>query len=268
MQIGPLSGNDWLTFTSWAESEGWHVSFQDQRLFLNLWQRYFFALKHRGDLCGFVSALPYKNSGWIGNLLVDPERRNRGYGRALLDHALSFLETAGITCIWLVATEKAVPFFQSDGFQDYDQITTWRSSGLGTRPQDATVSLQEIIALNTACWGESQKPLHALLEFDSIPIRAGSSVALLQTGPLFWQLGPWLAVDRNATDLRQLLQQARRKTPPNRPLKTHILGSADLELILVSSGFSRIDTRTLMFRSASTPSLKNILGLASSGSLG
>jgi len=268
MQIGPLSCNDWPLFKSWAEIEGLQISFQEERLFLNLWQRYVFVLKHRGERCGFVSALAYKNSGWIGNLVVDPDKRHQGYGRALLEHAMQFLKDAGIACIWLVATESTVPFYQNYGFQHYDQLTTWTSTGLGTLPQDPTCDLQEIIDLNTESWGESQKPLHYLLEYDSIPIKAGANLALLQAGPLFWQLGPWLTLDKDAAGLRQLLQQARKKTPANRPLATHILTSADLDLILISSGFSRIRTRNLMYLSDTTPHLKNVLALASAGSIG
>ena len=89
MLITPLEPADWTVFKTLAAAEGWTLSFHEQRLFLNHWRPFFFTLKQHGDICGFVSAVTYKRSGWIGNLLVAPEKRGLGYGSALLEHAIS-----------------------------------------------------------------------------------------------------------------------------------------------------------------------------------
>lgn len=268
MQIGPLTTTDWPLFKAWAENEGWDTSFQEERLFLNFWQRYFYVLRHRGDCCGFISAIAYKESGWIGNLLVNPDKRHQGYGLKLMQHALDFFQQAAIDRIWLLNHNHLAPFFSKFGFTEYDHVTTWTSNGLGTLSPQPTCELDEFIALNIRCWGETQQPLHHLLEVNSIPLKSATSMALLQTGPNFWQLGPCLAETIEAQALRQLLAQARKKTPVNRPLVTHALDSAKLDLILKSSGFSTSQDRTLLYRSATRPTLHNVLALASSGSFG
>ena len=88
MTFLPLGDDDWRLFLRWAADEGWAVPLREQLLFQGQWRPYFFALHHKGQVVGFVSAVIYRDSGWIGNLLVDPQQRGCGYGARLFDFAL------------------------------------------------------------------------------------------------------------------------------------------------------------------------------------
>ena len=268
MQIGPLTTTDWPLFKTWAADEGWDISFQEERLFLNFWQRYFYVLRHRGDCCGFISAIAYKDSGWIGNLLINPEKRLQGYGRILMQYAIDFFNFANIPNIWLLCQNPLSDFYRKFDFEEYDQVKTRTADGLGSLPQESSCELDDLIALNTRCWGETQRPLHDLLEVNSIPLQAGSCMSLLQTGPTFWQLGPCIAEDVEVNSIRQLLSQALGKTPANKPLLIHALHGNDLDLTFKSAGFSTVQTRTLMYNGVKAPALSNVLALASNGSFG
>ncbi len=268
MQIGPLKSTDWPLFKSWANTEGWEISFQEERLFLNFWQQHFYVLRHHGDCCGFISAVAYKISGWVGNLLINPEKRLQGYGKTLLLHALNLLTHAGISHIWLLSNKSAQDFYIKFGFQEHDQITTWETTGRGVLPLQSSCELDDFIALNAHCWGETQRPLHHLLEVNCLPLQSGPCMALLQTGPNLWQLGPCITERIDVNAIRQLVNQACDKTPENRTLQMHVLNTAELDLPLKSSGFSATKIRTLMYLGASPPFLKNILALASNGSFG
>ncbi len=268
MQIGPLKSTDWPLFKTWAANEGWEISFQEERLFLNFWQRYFYVLRHRGECCGFISAVAYKDSGWTGNLLVNPDKRHQDYGQTLLNHALEFLTTAGIRQIWVLSNILLTDFYRKFGFVEHDQVATWETQGRGIAAQQPSGDIDDFIALNTRCWGETQRPLHHLLEVNSLPLQSGSCMALLQTGPNFWQLGPCITETIDVNAIRQLISQAANITPVNKPLVTHILKSADLNLTLKSCGFSLVRQRCLMYRGANQLTLNNVLALASGGSFG
>ena len=268
MQIGPLTTTDWPLFKSWAAEEGWEISFQEERLFLNFWQRYFYTLRHRGDCCGFISAIAYKESGWIGNLLVHPEKRLQGYGQVLLEFALNFFRDAGIAHFFILSKNQLTDFYRKFNFSEYDQVKTWSAAGRGTLPQQPTGNLDDFIEMNTRCWGETQRPLHHLLEVNSIPLLEGPAMALLQTGPNYWQLGPGITATIDVNAIRKLLSQALDKTPVGRLLLAHTLHSHEFDLIFKNCGFSSTQTRTLMYLGNQPPALNNVLTLASNGSFG
>ncbi len=268
MQIGPLTTTDWPLFKSWAAEEGWQTSFQEERLFLNFWQRYFYTLHHRGDCCGFISAIAYRDSGWIGNLLVNPQKRLQGYGQTLLEYALTFFREAGIGHIFILSKNQLIDFYHKFNFSEYDQVQTWTTTGLGALTQQPTGDLDNFIELNTQCWGETQRPLHHLLEVNSIPLQEGPAMALLQTGPNYWQLGPGITAAIDVNSIRKLLSQARDKTPVGRSLLVHTLHGNDFDLIFKNSGFSSTQSRPLLYLGKQPPALDNVLTLASNGSFG
>jgi GNAT superfamily N-acetyltransferase len=268
MQFRQLSDKDWQQFLHWAALENWRVSFQEQRLFQNQWRPYLFALYSNGELCGFVSAVAYKESGWIGNLLVPVEQRGKGYGSALFDHALQFLQQAQPKRIWLTASQSGQPMYERRGFEVVDRVDRWVTQGQGTAESTREKSVAALVDLDSACWGESRSPLLNALSDDSSICQTGNAVGLLQTGVDAWQLGPWLSADRKVLDNRQLLKQAVEKTAAGKELLIDVLLSAEMDLVLRTSGFKKQGSNQLMVLSAEPPRLNGVMALASLGSIG
>lgn len=268
MQFRHLTESDWQLFLCWAAQEDWRVSFQEQRLLQGLWRPYFFALYHHGSVRGFASAVAYKESGWIGNLLVPEGERGKGYGSVLFDHAVQFLKQSGPRRIWLTASETGQPIYQRRGFVVLDQIDRWVSQGTGVADGDSSSQIKELIDLDTDCWGESRAPLLNVLSDDSRIFRCGRSYGMLQLGVTVCQLGPWLSTDKDATDNRRLLQQAVAQTPAGKELLVDVLGSAQMELVLRTCGFEKRGSNQLMVLSNESVQLDGVLALASLGSIG
>lgn len=268
MQFSDLNDQEWLLFLDWAAAEGWQVPFQEQRLFQTQWRPYFFVLRTEGKAQGFVSAVAYKESGWIGNLLVDPEQRGRGFGAALFDYALRFLRQSKLKRIWLTASEAGQPIYQRRGFVDIDRIDRWVADGTGRQFLREEASIADLITLDSHCWGESRAPLLALLADDGHVYRSGQSIGLLQTGIGSWQFGPWLSTEKSPEENRHLLEQVLTKTVTGKELLIDALASAEQELLLRSSGFCKRGSNRLMVLSHDTVSLNGVIALASLGSVG
>ncbi len=268
MQFLNLIEEDWPLFLSWAGKEGWQVPFQEQRLFQNQWQPYFFVLKREGEVLGFVSAVAYKESGWIGNLLVAPRRRGQGYGAALFDFALEFLRRLNLRRIWLTASEEGQPLYQRRGFVGIDRVDRWVVTGGGRQELEADCNPAELLDLDRRCWGESRAPLLSLLADDGHIYRSGETIGLLQPGVDCWQLGPWLSVDKFPRDNRQLLTQVVEKTAAGKELLVDVLASAEMELVLRNSRFHKRGSNLLMVHSAEQVKLDGVMALASLGSIG
>ncbi len=268
MQFQILTDDDWQIFISWADAEGWKIPFQEQRLLQNQLRPCFFALKHRGRRCGYVSAVAYKNSGWIGNLLVDPQLRGKGYGSALFNFALDFLQKIQPERIWLTASLQGAPLYRKHGFMTVDRVERWTAHGRGELQLSACDQLSELIELDRRCWNESRAPLLALLADDAGVIGNGRTLAMLQGGVAFWQLGPWLSAGRCPRENRLLLTQSLKETPEHKILVADVLSSAEAEWHLRNAGFTRQGTNDLMCRSQQPVQTNGVIALASLGSIG
>lgn len=76
-----------------------------------------FIAEEDGIRIGIVVAVPYGKDGFIGELIVRPEWRGSGRGRALLDHAVAFHTACGVSNICLDGVPAAVPLYERAGFR-------------------------------------------------------------------------------------------------------------------------------------------------------
>jgi ribosomal protein S18 acetylase RimI-like enzyme len=63
--------------------------------------------------------------GWVYYVAVDPDCRNKGFGRAMMDAAEAWLRTAGVPKLQLLVRRenlKAGAFYQSIGYEEADTI--------------------------------------------------------------------------------------------------------------------------------------------------
>lgn len=63
--------------------------------------------------------------GWVYYVTVDPDRRFKGYGRAIMDAAESWLRARGIEKLQLMVrgdNAKVHAFYQSIGYYDQDRV--------------------------------------------------------------------------------------------------------------------------------------------------
>ena len=66
---------------------------------------------------GMIVATAYNTCGFLGELVVMPERRGQGIGRQLMQHAVGYLQHKGIRSIYLDGDTPAVPLYERLGFR-------------------------------------------------------------------------------------------------------------------------------------------------------
>jgi GNAT superfamily N-acetyltransferase len=106
------------------------VSFVREALGGHQWKA--FVAERGGPLIGcvwvqFVERVPHPNLrrgerpiAYITNMYVEPELRNGGVGRALLDAAVGCAQRRGASGAILWPSERSVPFYRRAGFGDED----------------------------------------------------------------------------------------------------------------------------------------------------
>jgi GNAT superfamily N-acetyltransferase len=268
MILQPLSTADWNLFLRLARGEGWLVPTKEQLLFQHQWRPFFLALRHYGKTCGFISAVSYRHSGWIGNLLIDPELRGQGYGRHLFEEALNILKQPPLQRIWLTASRQGQTLYQRYGFAQIDTVTRWRVTGQGRGQRLSTrATLECLNAIEQDSWGEGRRDLIRAIAADSFLLQQPNALAMVQTGIDLWQLGPWSAAQADPRSARLILDAAVAATPADKNLYVDVLDSAGLELLLRQRGFARQGQNKLMYQ-GEKPRLLGVMALASFGSIG
>jgi len=98
--------------------EGWGHTRRDVERCWKLEPNGCFIAESENKPVGHVFSVIYGKIGWIGLLIVNPEKRGLGIGAALMEAAISYLEERGARAIKLEAVEKAAPLYRRLGFVD------------------------------------------------------------------------------------------------------------------------------------------------------
>jgi ribosomal protein S18 acetylase RimI-like enzyme len=116
-----------------------------------------FISEEDGHPVGICIATDYAHSGFIGELIVRPQSRQRGVGEALLNHAVQALKARGVGSIYLDGVVKAVSLYERKGFVKV--CRSWRFSGhlqginhTDVRRMDPN-DLEQILALDQSSFG-------------------------------------------------------------------------------------------------------------------
>ena len=82
-------------------------------------------LRSEGALLGVVLATHDGRKGWINRLAVDPDRRRRGHGRALLAAAEDLLHSEGLEVIAALIEGdnlSSLDFFRAEGYVRHPDV--------------------------------------------------------------------------------------------------------------------------------------------------
>jgi GNAT superfamily N-acetyltransferase len=189
---------------------GWNQIEADWRRFLDLEPEGCFVADLNGVPAATLTTCTFGPVAWIAMVLVDETLRGRGLAKALLAHALAFLEGRGVRTIRLDATDLGRPLYEKLGFVVEYQLARYqgvlpvrgtvpRPRGVGEEPLLAS-QLAEIVRLDRQVTGtdRSKLLLRLLVEIPSASkaVQDGREVTgflLGRPGSQAWQTGPCVA---------------------------------------------------------------------------
>jgi GNAT superfamily N-acetyltransferase len=145
----------------------WNQTLGDWRRFLEMEPEGCVLAEWNGTAVGTATTLRYGTDlAWIGMVLVHPEHRRRGIGRALLNHCIAWLQERGVRCIKLDATPAGKQVYDGLGFKLEWTLARWELAGLQVpKPTDAHLrpwrasDLRFIASLDATAFGVSREKL-------------------------------------------------------------------------------------------------------------
>ncbi len=93
-----------------------------------------FLAEAEGQRIGICVATSYGVAGFVGELIVVPERRGQGVGRRLLERAIEYLHGRGTQSIFLDGVTAAVPLYARLGFRKVCRSLRFAGAMAGRSP--------------------------------------------------------------------------------------------------------------------------------------
>jgi ribosomal protein S18 acetylase RimI-like enzyme len=163
--------------------------------------------EEEGRRVGIGIATPYGPFGFIGELIVLPEARGRGVGRALLDRAVSYLRDCGARTVLLDGVLRAVPLYERFGFRKLCRSLRFRGEIRGrpaprVRPM-LSEDLAEVARLDRQAFGADRsfflrRRLNRFPELSKVLVQDGRLAGFLLgrsgqvEGETWTSAGPWV----------------------------------------------------------------------------
>ena len=216
--------------TESIQREGWGHARRDVERCWSLEPYGCFVAEFDGDLVGHVFSVLFGEIGWIGLLIVSPEKRGIGVGAALMETAINYLENKGARTIKLEAVAEAAPLYRRLGFTDvFDSL---RFQGMpipsGKKPRKIeTVSaideadIDEIAEFDAQYFGANRlsvlkrlwSDFHQHCFYAKENQRTSGYIMARETLNGLW-LGPWICIDSQAAELlfSKLLEAIEKET--------------------------------------------------------
>jgi len=127
LRLRLLEADDLAFADSLRALAGWNQTPHDWRRFLALEPNGCFLADWNGVRVGTATTTVYGSPlAWIGMVLVHPDHRRCGIGRALLERCIGYLRERGVGCIKLDATPAGRKVYDGLGFQEEWTLTRWQ----------------------------------------------------------------------------------------------------------------------------------------------
>jgi GNAT superfamily N-acetyltransferase len=209
MRLRLMTSDDIPFADSLRTIAGWNQTQKDWQRFLDHEPEGCFIAESDGTPAGTATTTSYGTDvAWIGMVLVHPDSRRHGIGRALLERCLEYLQQRGVRCIKLDATPTGKKLYDTLGFLDEWTLTRWETGGLPAKEVSPisqaqiwrNIDTNLVEGLDGRIFGVSRQSMLALLAKQSLHARLHVSqlagvdgYGLIRPGAKANYLGPIVA---------------------------------------------------------------------------
>ena len=145
-------------------AEGWRLGERDFSRLMALWPKGLYVYEEGKRVVGMVTVSTYGRTAWIGNLVVERGSRGRGIGSALMERALSDLDSLGIRSTLLYSVKGVEGFYGRFGFSIVDSYVVYSGIVRATRrrPRASPMSVRDlpgVVGVDVYAFGDDRSAL-------------------------------------------------------------------------------------------------------------
>ena len=160
-----------------------------------------------GQPVGMITSTLYRDSAWVGNLIVVHECRKSGIGKQLMSHVLDRLDGRGVRTIRLEADPPGVKLYRGLGFVDEFESLRFRRDAVVDASHDRADLLRPedlpgVFAFDAERFGDDRSRLLTLSYTQALAscwLRDAGQIrgyALALPSAFGARVGPWVADDK------------------------------------------------------------------------
>jgi GNAT superfamily N-acetyltransferase len=214
-----MSTEDFEFAVKLTDRMNWGLAKSDFEFMKELEPEGCFVLLENSHRIGIATTVSYGKIAWFGNLIVEENKRGRGAGSTLVNHALEYLKNRRVSTVGLYAYVERIPFYERLGFSRDIDFLVMKGKAF-TSHSDLNVKragerdIRKIIDFDKSCFGESrEKTLRPIISdsdnFSYVSIKeqriAGYSLTKAFGGMA--ELGPVVS-EKEAVDIAMSLIKA------------------------------------------------------------
>lgn len=208
LQIRTMTAADIPLGLRLKSQAGWNQIAADWQRMLAMQPDGCFVAELDGVAVATAVACIFGSVAWIAMVLVEESVRGRGIGKALMQHALEFVDDRGAVSVRLDATPLGQPLYEQLGFLPQYALTRFAGCVFDAKRSDAQIGMrlvqssdaQPILELDYAVTGADRSRLLLRLLHEQ-PQRSqvafwGEQLAgfiTVRPGSNAWQIGPCIA---------------------------------------------------------------------------
>lgn len=198
MEIVPFDNFHIAGFLNSAMLEGWITDRQELEFLIKSYPEGCLAYFIEGQPAGFITAIRYVKSAWIGNLLVLPEFRKRGIARGLIEKVLHGLDSTGCETVWLTASAQGAHLYKTLGFRHIDTVQRWAGAVSMRLSGGDALAADSVAAVDAVGWGDHRPAIYELLQKNRAVVAGKDGFLAWSSSAELTHIGPWGACSREA----------------------------------------------------------------------
>ena len=208
-----------------SDQEDWGIPVQDFERLLRLDPRGSFIAVENARRVGLATTTSYgKQIAWIGNVVVEKSRRGKHIGKALVKHAVAYLQKTGVKRIALYSFDENIEYYRKLGFVQGPGFARFRREGKALRDvvyesdDRKAMTVRALLATDRKAFGADRARLLVDM-FNSgaawylgYSVRSKRSYLLAKDYEDMSELGPWVSFGVRGTELESMLRLVLKRT--------------------------------------------------------
>ena len=168
-------------------------------------------LTDKNEILGIGTLVMFKNTGWIGHLIVKDDSRGKGYGQKILEYLCDYSKSNGQKTISLFTTDMGYPLYIKYGFEvqtEYVQYEKPPETSIETYHENINIhnietkDHEKILKMDRLATGEDRQELLLSSVSEALVYKQNNEV----TGYYFSSLGEGLIIAETEQAGVELLQ--------------------------------------------------------------
>jgi predicted N-acetyltransferase YhbS len=157
-----MSTEDFAFAIDITDQMNWDLTEADFAFMLRLEPEGCFVLLDGSEKVGIATTVSFGQLGWFGNLIVHSDKREKGGGSLLVNHALKYLTAKKVKSVGLYAYPSKISFYTRLGFKYDSDFVVLKGKGTSSSVtvgvnEAGKDSLEQIVDFDQDCFGASRR---------------------------------------------------------------------------------------------------------------